>query len=758
MDGAANPGGEPATGRRIGRRLAILVLILAPVTLSYVAAIAVATRPRPAELTTGLPVLGDPIMHLWILRWHKACLLEGRSPVLAPEVQAPVGLPLGLMPPLHLQVVQYILLSAIWDNDILVYNLIWYFGYIITGLGGFALAWRVTRSVGAAWLAGLLLMLSTPMMLHGAGHLELIQLGWSPLFLVAWLRFVERPGAGRMLAAAGLYLLVVMSAPYYPLFIVFPAVLFVLQQAWKARSAEGLAAWLRGRVGWLAGFSAIVLPFLVVLFWNYIWAARHGFAITRSKAEFENGGAPLWGYLMPTPFQRAGQLLPFDAYAALGMVCERASYLGVVLIGLLGYAAVRKVRFANARFWWAALGLTVVLSLGARWRFGTHEVDLPASWLLAWFPPFRLIRITARFNLLATLCASVIAAAALAELLGRVGRRSVGTLICLGLAAVAVVDLPLNPYFSATMPAMPASYGRIAALDPDARVLEIPQVTSATGMPWNPMLSYWQSFHGLKSTGGATSQVNHAFDDLLAWSSPFSAYDLADPAYLARPEAMTIGIVPGVSYRDYVWLFLKVHDLRYVVLHRWPTMYLDAPVPVHLERMRGLLADLAIDEDEATTVYDRDRLGPPARPVLLPTDGWRHRFPWKGRLTRLMPREAHLALYNPTPDRPLAITVDATAYREPRAVTLSAGGRTLASWRFEPDRPQTMTSPPFTLPAGLHELTLSADGEAAPRKRHESAPGEDMRPYSLRVNALALAPAPTDPPAISATPADAPRR
>jgi hypothetical protein len=41
-------------------------------------------------------------------------------------------------------------------------------------------------------------MLGTPMMIHSFVHQVLIQLGGFPLFLIAWIRFVDRPAQGRL--------------------------------------------------------------------------------------------------------------------------------------------------------------------------------------------------------------------------------------------------------------------------------------------------------------------------------------------------------------------------------------------------------------------------------------------------------------------------------------------------------------------------------------------------------------------------------
>ena len=75
------------------------------------------------------------------------------------------------------------------------------FGLLLAGLGTALLGWFVLRDRACAAFGGLLAMLSAPMMIHAAGHLELIYVGTFPLFLVAWMRFVDRPSRGE--AAGG---------------------------------------------------------------------------------------------------------------------------------------------------------------------------------------------------------------------------------------------------------------------------------------------------------------------------------------------------------------------------------------------------------------------------------------------------------------------------------------------------------------------------------------------------------------------------
>src|SRR5262245_11078242 len=85
----------------------------------YALCAVVPTYARLTQVATALPNGGDPLQHLWVMRWYKTCLLEGRSPLVCPEIQYPVGAPLGNFSPLHLQSLLYLLLSYFIKSDIL---------------------------------------------------------------------------------------------------------------------------------------------------------------------------------------------------------------------------------------------------------------------------------------------------------------------------------------------------------------------------------------------------------------------------------------------------------------------------------------------------------------------------------------------------------------------------------------------------------------------------------------------------------------
>ncbi len=384
---------------------------LAGVGLLYVVGLVIATYPAAWTFGSRLAVsdLTDPIQHLWILRWYRSCLESGRSPLFCPDLQYPVGSPLGLYSPLQLQTLIFLVCSVFTSNDVLIYNLILAFEFLFTGLATFALAWFLVRHRAGAMLAGLLAMLSGPMLFNAAGGgTELMALGGFPLFLIGWMRFVDRPTRGRLAAAVGLFLLLASCAAYYGVLGIFPAVLYVVVRAWKM-GWRGVGDWVRRRIRWGLAFAGLTAMAIPLLFPAQVWSAAHGYSLARSKAHFLQFGTTLWHYVVPGPSYRFAALWMPPFWQAQGFAAKCPVYLGVVTLGLLGYAAAMRVRFRRSQFLWLSLGMLVVLSMGAYGSIGPKQIPLPALWLWEWFPPFRSLRVPARFGYLGVVCAAVLA-------------------------------------------------------------------------------------------------------------------------------------------------------------------------------------------------------------------------------------------------------------------------------------------------------------------------------------------------------------
>ncbi len=711
--------------------------ILAAVAASYFACAAVATDPVIRTFATELPgELADPLEHLWIMRWAKSCLAEGRSPFFATGLNYPTGVPLGYFPTMHLQTLAYLALGLFTSNDVAIFNAIWFFGFVSTGLGTFVLARSVVGSFWPSWLGGLGTMLCGPMLMHAHGHLETMQMGGVPLFLLTWLRFVDRPSRDRLAWAAGLYLVVVASAPYFAVLCVFPAAWYVAWSTW-ARDPGGRRAWLAGRAAWLVGFGLVVLPGLATIFAPQVWAATHGFSMARSRSQFNQYGAPLWSSFVPSPRHRLGSWLSPDLFRASGFankMSECSSYLGVVTLGLLAYGAARRVAVPRAGYWWSVLGLMVVLSWGAQVEVGSKRIELPAGWIYGVFPPFHLIRVPARFNLFAAACAAVPAAAALKALLDPIGPAKVRGFVIVALTSALMVDLAMVPFPTSAIPPIPACYTD-GTIREGSAIVDAPMFGSNEGQVFSSLWGYWQSYHRAATSAGYPGLPNVAFEAEVVRASPWWAGRLADPSYLADPARESFGPVAGVDARDYAWLFLAAHRFDSVVVHQG--VYSDAKYAAGLGRIKALIAEARRSEDADSAVFERSRLKPPGRPVWLCGEGWRpnpnRSVAWRyGVLDR-----ARIVVFLPSPGTQTLELVGCSGFGRARVVRLVEAGRELARWSVPAGSTATLGSLPLTLAAGLHEWSIESDGADAP-VLHADRLDDARTPYSLRVDSVRL--------------------
>jgi hypothetical protein len=701
----SDPKGDDALadGGWFGWRASGLTLAL------HLAGLVLATWPLVLTFPFEVPANSDVIGGLWLLRWYRTCLLGGGSVFFCPEIMHPAGVPMGFFTPLYLQSVLFTLCAGVSSNDVVCWNIVWLIGMLGTGMGTALLAWRLIGDRASAAFAGLMAMLSTPMMVVALAQLELVYVGGFPLFLIAWMRFVDRPSLKWMAASALGYLLVAMSSGYYMVFAVFPAALYLLWGAIRAGWRE-VWPWLRCRLPWLFGVVGAMLPGLLLVYSAQIWMFVHGYSVDRSRAEFELFPAPLWSYAVPSPWQRLGALLPNNPYWALGVTAPaRMSYLGVVTIGLMVYAAVSRARLRRASFVWVAFALMVVLSLGASQRVGGWQLSLPAGWLWAVFPPIRITRVICRFSMFAMILGGVISASGLRHLLARLPGPFWRASVFTGLALIAVADLSLSQLrmLRTPLPTPPGCYAFLQRHDPKGAILEIPEVHHC--QPLNAICSYWQSHHRLTTSAGLTGLPNHAQDGRIHYNSPFLTGLLENPHYLETPERFFTLVIREVDFREYLWLYLTVNRFEYIVLHKGEVPLFGDKPPATFERVKKVLEDCKIYEDEKSIVYARSRLDPPSQVVAINTGAWSPMSIHEKQWSCVVPRTTPIVVYNPQPDVPFQVVLGAAIVTKPLTVRLLAGDKELARWDVETGQYKTCASPRIQLPAGLNELTIESD-------------------------------------------------
>jgi hypothetical protein len=483
-------------------------------------------------------------------------------------------------------------------------------------------------------------------------------------------------------------------------------------------------------------FLGLAVPALMLIFSAQIWAVSQGIVLRRSLSEFASYGSPIWGYVLPTRLHPMFAVFPVNSYNPVGYPdVECAAYLGVVTLLLIGYAAFHRGTFPGSRFWWLAFGGLAVLSMGAYWRVGSHKIPMPGLWLRAYVPIFQSIRVPARFNLLVCGIGAVLAGSGLVRLLARF-RTPWGRGAVFGSAIILLVaDMNMVPFMTDTIrPTMPACYAWIRERNPRAALLEAPALPSWSGLPLTSTCGYWQSSHRMSTSAGYSSFPNTAFDDLIVDDSPISGISLLNPDRLAKPDSLAIGILPKMSFTDYIWMITTRNRFDYILLHRWDDT-INERLPA-FQKLVALLRHALVFEDANTLVYDVKKLAAPSRPVVLCETGWRI---WRERLgpaMRVVEKTGQIGLYIPESGGSPVLSIDARSYLHPRQVVLRSGDITLARWEISHGPVRTFTTPPLALPAGMHSLTLESDAEERPRHLPDQSASWDAHKYSLQVYRL----------------------
>ena len=414
-------------------------------------------------------------------------------------------------------------------TPVATYNIACVVSFALSAWAGHLLGYELTRRHDAAALTGLAFGFA-PYRMSQIGHLQVLSAYWMPIALLGLHRFLSSEQSRWLLVFAAAWLVQALCNGYY---LVYFPVLIGLWVIWFVRSdwskARAVALWwlptlalvvpillkyravherldLRRFMVEIGAFSADMTgvlsgsrrlafwpsPFVgesgegelfpgvmvVVLVAAAVWHAwrrrrseatprpriRRGVLVLGATLGLVGAGALLVGPWEPTLL---GFSISITGPKQLGQA-------GVLLLGV-ALASPRVVAACRARsvfaFYVLGAGAMWVFSFGPRPRFLGHRVldTAPYGWLLA-LPGFdEVLRVPARFGMLATLCLSIAAGLAFARIAPRTRSRRAMALAVIAVAIVLeswVVRFPLAP--------VPVSASILGAAQEAGPLLELP--------------------------------------------------------------------------------------------------------------------------------------------------------------------------------------------------------------------------------------------------------------------------------------------
>ena len=429
--------------------------------------------PLIQRLTTALHDRFDTMLNTWILAWQARELIRAPLSVFDAPIFHPLPDMLALSEIIWPAAPMTVPILAASGNVLLVYNLVFLGTVFLAAAGMYLLALYVTRSRGAALLAGLFYAFS-PYQFGHIPQVQLLSIGWLPLTLLYLERFwtTGRRRDGLLLA---LFMAAqTLSAFYFGFQVVLVVGLYV---AVRVLLQPGKPTWRRlGQIlPWFALSGLLILPFTL----PYL-RVRAELGLERSLAEAAQSGSSLAEFFLPRPDNPI-----YPAWLRLPIEDAGDLFPGVIagLLAVLGFIVWPKVRRGHiSRLFLSVLGLTAwILALGPQLKLsGSHltGIDLPFAWLFEHVPGMTVIRAPGRFSVTLYLVLALVVAAGAAWLLGRAKRRAVRVGLAALLIAVCLAELVAGreTFIALTMPTLspaPPAYAWLAQQPPGA-LLELP--------------------------------------------------------------------------------------------------------------------------------------------------------------------------------------------------------------------------------------------------------------------------------------------
>lgn len=293
---------------------------IALVTVVYAALIVAYSWPLPASLHAVARDPGDPILNAWILWWTTQAV-----PLSADWWNAPIFVPatgtLAFSEHLLGQAPIAVPLIALTGDALFGYNVTLLATYLFSALGGYFLAFTLTRRHDAAFVAGLAYAFA-PYRLAQVSHIQVLSGYWAPVCLAALHRYDRDRTTKWAALAAFAWMMQGLSNGYYLFFL---TVLVALWLAWFAVGRWSIAQLARVGGCFVAGVMVLV-PFLI----RYKGILQDTYGFHRGLEEIQRFSADigallnaredllLWGWVRAVP-KPEGELFPGITIVALAL-------------------------------------------------------------------------------------------------------------------------------------------------------------------------------------------------------------------------------------------------------------------------------------------------------------------------------------------------------------------------------------------------------------------------------------------------------
>jgi len=509
------------------------VKFFAAMLVVFTALTAVMTYPQVFHLRDRVHDDGDPLLNAWALAWVAHQLPRAPAHLFDANIFYPERRTLAYSEALLVPAVFAAPLRWLGVGPVLVYNIVFLSGFIVSGAGTALLVRTLTRSDAAGFIAGLVFAF-LPYRIDHFPHLQLQQTQCLPFAMWAFHRLMQtgRVRDGVLFGAftAGQ----ILSCIYYGLFLI-PYMMVVCGAMLIAERRVATS-----RLVALVVAAAIVLAAVAPVGIAYLGARK--VVGERGRQEVVDGSATWRNYLAPA---EANAL--YGGVFARFMQAERRLFPGFVAIALAAIALFpdsprkhenhentkRRHDGYQTRFAYA-LGLVLAFEVS----LGFNGYVYPA--LYDYFLPFRALRIPARMGLFVGFSVAVLAGYGLARVASRIESHRVRRVVIVAAALAMLAEYASKPIeLTSIRTSAPEVYADIVRDRGDGPTTTLFEFPASSGD--DPTYLYYSTFH---------------------WQNLVNGYSgFFPPSYVRLMDA--IGEFPD----DVSLAAIRARGARYLVVH-----------------------------------------------------------------------------------------------------------------------------------------------------------------------------------------------
>ena len=504
-------GWNEGTRRRDSRSIALLSLLL------FTVLTAVMTYPQLRHMGDAVYDAGDPLLNLWALSWVAHQAPTAPAHLFDANIFVPERWTFAYSETLLAPAVLAAPLLWMGVGSILVYNIVFVSGFILSGLGTVLLVRHLTRNTAAAIVAGIIFAY-LPFRFDHYAQLQLQQAEWIPLALWAFHRVMDRGRLRDGLWLGACVAAQLFSCMYYGIFLA--GYLVVVGGALMLSNLPVA----RRRLGVFAAGVALALALFAPAGRAYLGARE---VVGERGTKEVIGFSATWSDYLAAP--ETNRLYGWSADRFGGL--ERRLFPGLVAVALAAVALwppLSPVRGAYALGLMFAVDLTLGFN-GLMYRFLYEHVTL-----------LRALRIPALAVILVGFSLAVLAGFGVARMSARItaaGARAVLTLV----ACVAVLaECRSTPVQLTTIPGGPPPIYEDLRHDignsPTAVLVEVPVMFGG-----DQMYMYYATFHWQRLVNGYSGFFPGSYQQLRAVMQGF-------------PDARALAV-------------LRERGVRYAVIH-----------------------------------------------------------------------------------------------------------------------------------------------------------------------------------------------